>query len=37
MSVEKVGIVGGGQMGGGIAEVCAKAGVDVMVVQMTDE
>lgn len=37
MSVQKVGIVGGGQMGGGIAEVCAKAGVDVVVVEMTDE
>jgi len=37
MSIERVGIVGGGQMGGGIAEVCAKAGVDVIVVEMTDE
>ncbi|MCL1600277.1 MAG: 3-hydroxybutyryl-CoA dehydrogenase [Actinomycetia bacterium] len=37
MSIDKVGIVGGGQMGGGIAEVCAKAGVGVIVVEMTDE
>lgn len=37
MSIQKVGIVGGGQMGGGIAEVCAKAGIDVIVVEMTDE
>ncbi|MGI9585030.1 MAG: 3-hydroxybutyryl-CoA dehydrogenase, partial [Acidimicrobiia bacterium] len=37
MTITKVGIVGGGQMGGGIAEVCAKAGVDVVVVEMTDE
>ncbi len=37
MNVSKVGIVGGGQMGGGIAEVCAKAGIDVIVVEMTDE
>ena len=37
MGITKVGIVGGGQMGGGIAEVCAKAGVDVIVVEMTDE
>jgi 3-hydroxybutyryl-CoA dehydrogenase len=37
MSIEKVGIVGGGQMGGGIAEVCAKAGLDVIVVEMTAE
>jgi len=31
MGIERVGIIGGGQMGGGIAEVCAKAGVDVLV------
>jgi 3-hydroxybutyryl-CoA dehydrogenase len=37
MGIEKVGIVGGGQMGGGIAEVCAKAGVDVIVVEINDE
>jgi 3-hydroxybutyryl-CoA dehydrogenase len=37
MSIQKVGIVGGGQMGGGIAEVCAKAGIDVVVVEMTAE
>jgi 3-hydroxybutyryl-CoA dehydrogenase len=37
MSIERVGIVGGGQMGGGIAEVCAKAGLDVIVVEMTAE
>ena len=37
MGVSKVGIVGGGQMGGGIAEVCAKAGVDTIIVEMTDE
>jgi 3-hydroxybutyryl-CoA dehydrogenase len=37
MSIERVGIVGGGQMGGGIAEVCAKAGIDVVVVEMTDD
>ena len=29
--IERVGVVGAGQMGGGIAEVCARAGVDVMV------
>ena len=37
MGISKVGIVGGGQMGGGIAEVCAKAGVDAIIVEMTDE
>ncbi len=31
MAIERVGIVGGGQMGAGIAEVCAKAGCDVVV------
>ncbi|MFM8600362.1 MAG: 3-hydroxybutyryl-CoA dehydrogenase [Mycobacterium sp.] len=29
--IERVGVVGAGQMGGGIAEVCARAGVDVVV------
>lgn len=37
MSIDKVGVVGGGQMGGGIAEVCAKAGIDTVVVEVSDE
>ncbi len=37
MSIGRVGIVGGGQMGGGIAEVCIKAGVDVVVREISDE
>lgn len=37
MEIDKVGVIGGGQMGGGIAEVCAKAGVDIVVVEMTEE
>ncbi|HHC07161.1 MAG TPA: 3-hydroxybutyryl-CoA dehydrogenase [Actinobacteria bacterium] len=37
MGIERVGIVGGGQMGGGIAEVCIKAGVDVIVREVSDE
>jgi 3-hydroxybutyryl-CoA dehydrogenase len=36
MIVERVGVVGCGLMGSGIAEVCARAGVDV-VVRETDE
>lgn len=35
-AVDKVGVIGAGQMGGGIAEVCARAGVDVTVFETTD-
>lgn len=35
--ISRVGIVGGGQMGGGIAEVCAKAGVDVVVAEVSQD
>lgn len=31
MAIERVGIIGGGLMGSGIAEVCARAGSDVVV------
>ncbi len=37
MTVERVGIVGAGQMGAGIAEVCARAHVDVLVYDQTRE
>ncbi|WP_255065151.1 3-hydroxybutyryl-CoA dehydrogenase [Mycolicibacterium arenosum] len=37
MTIERVGVVGAGQMGGGIAEVCAKAGADVLVFEPTQE
>ena len=37
MAIERVGVVGGGQMGAGIAEVCAKAGVDVVVHEINEE
>jgi 3-hydroxybutyryl-CoA dehydrogenase len=32
--IERVGVVGGGLMGSGIAEVCARAGLDVVVVEV---
>jgi 3-hydroxybutyryl-CoA dehydrogenase len=31
MAIERVGVIGGGLMGSGIAEVCARAGSDVIV------
>ena len=36
MSIERVGVVGSGLMGAGIAEVNARAGLDVVVVEATD-
>ena len=35
-AIERVGVIGAGQMGAGIAEVSARAGVDVLVVETTD-
>ena len=37
MGIERVGVIGGGQMGAGIAEVCATAGVEVVVHEVNDE
>lgn len=37
MAIEKVGVVGAGLMGSGIAEVSAKAGCDVVVREINDE
>ncbi len=34
--MQKVGVVGGGLMGSGIAEVCARAGLDVIVVESSE-
>ncbi len=36
MEIKKVGVVGCGQMGGGIAQVCAQAGCDVRVTEAND-
>jgi 3-hydroxybutyryl-CoA dehydrogenase len=35
--IERVGVVGSGQMGAGIAEVCARAGLDVKVAEATGD
>jgi 3-hydroxybutyryl-CoA dehydrogenase len=35
--IERVGVIGAGQMGAGIAEVSARAGVDVLVYEPTEE
>ena len=32
-----IGVIGGGTMGAGIAEVCAKAGSDVLVLETKQE
>lgn len=34
MKIHKVGVLGGGTMGSGIAEVCARSGVDTLVVEV---
>ena len=37
MDISRVGVIGGGQMGGGIAEVCIKSGLDTIVVEVSDD
>ena len=37
MLIERVGVIGGGLMGSGIAEVCARAGSDVIVHEINPE
>jgi 3-hydroxybutyryl-CoA dehydrogenase len=36
VTIERVGVIGAGQMGAGIAEVSARAGVDVLVFETTE-
>lgn len=35
-AIERVGVIGAGQMGAGIAEVCARAGANVLVFETSD-
>ncbi len=37
MSIERIGVVGAGQMGNGIAHVCALAGYDVLMTDISDD
>ncbi|MEM1178960.1 MAG: 3-hydroxyacyl-CoA dehydrogenase NAD-binding domain-containing protein, partial [Acidobacteriota bacterium] len=37
MKIKKVGVVGCGLMGSGIAEVCARAGLSVVIREVSDE
>ncbi|PIE16600.1 MAG: 3-hydroxybutyryl-CoA dehydrogenase, partial [Rhodobacterales bacterium] len=37
MEISKVGIIGAGQMGNGIAHVCALAGYDVVINDMSQD
>jgi len=37
MDIQKIGVIGAGQMGGGIAQVCALKGFDVTVLDISEE
>ena len=36
MEIKKVGVIGCGQMGGGIVQTCAQAGFDVKVTEVNE-
>ncbi len=35
--IQKIGVIGAGQMGGGIAQICASSGFDVYLIDETDD
>jgi len=37
MEVKKIGVLGAGIMGAGIAQICAEAGFEVILVDLTEE
>lgn len=37
IDIKKIGVIGAGQMGSGIAQICAQAGFDVHMLDITDE
>ena len=37
VNIQKIGVIGAGQMGSGIAHVCAQHGFDVFMLDMTDD
>ena len=37
MQIKRVGVIGAGLMGSGIAEVCARSGYDTIVREVNDE
>ena len=37
MGIERIGVVGAGQMGNGIAHVCALAGYDVLMTDISED
>jgi len=37
MEIQRIGVIGVGLMGAGVAEVCARAGYDVLVREINDE